>query len=290
MLEWTGERFLPWMEGAQIHYEHLHRYSFASHLVEGKSVLDLACGEGYGSYMLSKVAEQVIGIEIDEQVVTHAKKRYLRDNLEFMVGSVINIPIKEKRRFDVAVCFECIEHISEHNKLTLEVKRLLKDDGLFILSTPNKASYTDEPNFDNLFHVQELYLDEFRKLLSNYFKHVYFLGQRVYAGSNLWDISSKEHTNYDEFIIERGDREFHFLGNERKTPLYYIALASDASLESNITNVNSWLVDISDSLMKTYQKEITELRNALQAKEKELLNWREGVGALLSLLQGLGRE
>ena len=58
MLEWTGERFLPWMEGAHIHYEHLHRYAFAAQLVKGKKkVLDVTCGEGYGSYMLSKEAQ-----------------------------------------------------------------------------------------------------------------------------------------------------------------------------------------------------------------------------------------
>jgi hypothetical protein len=42
MLEWTGERFLPWIEGAQINYEHLHRYAFAAQFVKGKKVLDLA--------------------------------------------------------------------------------------------------------------------------------------------------------------------------------------------------------------------------------------------------------
>ncbi len=65
MLEWTGERFLPRVEGAQINYEHLHRYAFAAELVKDKKVLDLACGEGYGPYMLSREAESVIGVDKD---------------------------------------------------------------------------------------------------------------------------------------------------------------------------------------------------------------------------------
>jgi protein-L-isoaspartate O-methyltransferase len=71
MLEWTGERYLPFVDpkisGAEIHYEHLHRYAFAAQFVKGKNVLDFASGEGYGSYMLSKEAESVICIEIGEK-------------------------------------------------------------------------------------------------------------------------------------------------------------------------------------------------------------------------------
>jgi cyclopropane fatty-acyl-phospholipid synthase-like methyltransferase len=75
MLEWTGERYLPWIKDFQMHYEHLHRYAFAAQLVKGKRVLDLACGEGYGSNMLAQEAESVIGLDIDEKVVYHASNR-----------------------------------------------------------------------------------------------------------------------------------------------------------------------------------------------------------------------
>jgi len=67
MLEWIGERYLPFVDpkisGAEIHYEHLHRYYFAfgAQFVKGEIVLDFASEEGYGSYMLSKEANHVIG-------------------------------------------------------------------------------------------------------------------------------------------------------------------------------------------------------------------------------------
>jgi len=57
-LEWTGERYVPWMEPGEIHYEHLHRYRFAKEFVKGKKVLDLACGEGYGSNLLAEDVEE----------------------------------------------------------------------------------------------------------------------------------------------------------------------------------------------------------------------------------------
>jgi 2-polyprenyl-3-methyl-5-hydroxy-6-metoxy-1,4-benzoquinol methylase len=147
VLEWTGERYLPFVDpkisGAEIHYEHLHRYAFAAQFVKGKIILDFASGEGYGSYMLSKEAELVIGVEIDEKTVKHASSNYIRDNLEFMQGSILKVPIEGEKMFDAIICFEAIEHVEEHEELMHEVKRLLKEDGVFIVSSPNKKVYTD---------------------------------------------------------------------------------------------------------------------------------------------------
>ena len=136
MLKWTGERYIPEIEPGIIHYEHLHRYKFAKEFVKDKMVLDLACGEGYGSFLLSATAKEVVGIDINKETITHASSKYLKNNLRFITGSISSIPILEEKIFDVIVCFEAIEHIKEHDSLIKEVKRLLKDDGIFIVSTP----------------------------------------------------------------------------------------------------------------------------------------------------------
>ena len=185
MLEWTGERYVPWMDGAEIGYEHLHRYAFATQFVRNKRVLDLASGEGYGSNLLAKTAKQVVGIDIDEQAVRHAANKYIKPNLEFKAGSILEIPIKSDGVFDVIVCFEAIEHVDDHHKLLSEARRLLTPNGLFLVSTPNKTLYTDEPHFSNPFHVHELYFDEFKALLEKYFRQVKFLGQRIHCTSNM---------------------------------------------------------------------------------------------------------
>lgn len=71
LIEWTGERCVPWTGDLQVVYEHYHRYLLARPLVEGKRVLDLASGEGYGAALLAERATQVIGVEIDPASVEH---------------------------------------------------------------------------------------------------------------------------------------------------------------------------------------------------------------------------
>src|SRR5262245_34545981 len=106
MLEWTGERFLPWIRQSATAYEHLHRYAYAATLVQDKRVLDLASGEGYGSKLLAIGASSVIGIDIDENAVRHASEKYGGNNLQFRSGSITAVPIHDDHSFDVIVCFE----------------------------------------------------------------------------------------------------------------------------------------------------------------------------------------
>jgi cyclopropane fatty-acyl-phospholipid synthase-like methyltransferase len=83
-MKFTGERFVPEVHG-NIELEHRHRYLQACSIAQGKVVLDIASGEGYGSAMLAEHAYQVIGVDISELAVAHAQQRYQRDNLEYPV-------------------------------------------------------------------------------------------------------------------------------------------------------------------------------------------------------------
>ena len=254
LLESTGERYLPWLEEASIGYEHIHRYAYATQFVQNKRVLDLACGEGYGSYLLAKTAKSVVGIDIDNNSIKHARNKYIKQNLEFRVGSITEIPIDGERLFDVAICFEALEHIEDHQKLLSEVKRLLTPEGVFIVSTPNKTVYTDESQFNNPFHVHELYFDEFRELFEKYFKNVKFLGQRIYCNSNIWPVFAGEDTKVVEYVVDKNPEEFVFAGNDKKIPRYFIAIASDAARD--IEDRGSALVDVSDALLNQKDSQI----------------------------------
>src|SRR5574344_122099 len=93
-LEMTGERFIPGM-GEDITLEHMHRYLVARELARGKIVLDIASGEGYGSYLLSGVATSVTGVDIAEEAVRHAQAKYAAHNLKYIQGSAAAIPLPD---------------------------------------------------------------------------------------------------------------------------------------------------------------------------------------------------
>lgn len=270
MLEWTGERYIPWMEVGEVHYNHLHRYLFAVEFCKGKRVLDLGCGEGYGPNILASVAKEVVGIDIDETTVNHAHNKYTRSNLKFLCGSVIDVPI-HNQKYDVIVSFELLEHIDNHDQYIAEVKRLLANDGLFIVSTPNKTIYTDEPNAINPYHKKELYLNEFTALLNENFTYSRILGQRSFTGSNIWSISSNEFYDCDELWVEKKDAEYELANRDTKRPIIFIALASNISFNSEFDHTYKWLIDTSNSLILSKNKQIEILRNSLKAKESELM-------------------
>src|SRR5688572_10613696 len=188
MLEWTGERFVPWAKEAAVAYEHLHRYIWASSLVKDKRVLDLASGEGYGADLLARHASSVCGVDIAEDVIRHAAEKYTRPNLQFLKGSITRVPLSENHSFDVIVCFEAIEHIKDHDELLQEIKRLLKPSGLCLVSTPNKEIYSGGQEPPNPFHVKELNFEEFNSLLNRYFSSVSYLGQHVHPVSSMWPL------------------------------------------------------------------------------------------------------
>ena len=287
MLEWTGERYLPFLDpslcGSDIHYEHLHRYAFASQFVEAKKVLDLASGEGYGSFLLSEKANCVVGVDIDQNAIKHSSKKYHKENLQFLQGSICEIPLKGNKIFDVIVCFEAIEHIEEQEKLMAEIKRLIKDDGILIISTPDKRTYTDDAHYSNPFHLKELYLDDFDSLLKKHFKNNLILGQKIYPGSEIWLIDDRMNScNHYEFLIEQTEKGFEFT-TRKKEPLYYIAIASDINL-NKIETLNSHLLDLSSTII-TYanaraekyrldvinrDSKITDLAQQSEHLEKEL--------------------
>lgn len=274
-LRWTGERYVPWVGGEAIHYEHLHRYRFAKEFVKGKKVLDLGCGEGYGSFMLSEDAGFVVGVDIDPECVRHASSKYSGGNLRFVEGSITDVP-DGRDSYDVIVCFEVLEHIDGHNQLMDEVKRLLKPDGVFIVSTPDKRTYSDQPDYHNPFHVKELYPDEFRDLLSKRFGRVFLYGQRVEPGSRIFPLFECDIPERQFAIEETGDG-FVFSSADDLTAKYFIAVASDNPAQDTRLVGDSRVVDMSDTVIRKMDRYVGELGDALRQKESVIQVQREEI-------------
>ena len=223
-LAWDGERYIPGMS-TEIELEHMHRYVLARKLAVGRRVLDIACGEGYGSFALADVAATVIGVDISEDAVRHARSVYDGQalNIEFKVGSAADIPLPDAS-VDLVVSFETIEHHDQHEAMISEIRRVLKPGGTLVISSPNKHEYSDVTGYSNPWHVKELYLDQFEALLRVHFPNVDIYGQRVVTGSMLAPLEDKAirlHT-----ASASGGAEEPGVAR----PLYYVAVASDADL------------------------------------------------------------
>lgn len=169
------ERIMPGMTTKANYQEYTSRYKFALHHVQGKTVIDLGCGTGYGSAILARQARYVIGVDIDQEAIKYAKENYNSSNMEFLRGDCVRLNLNKK--FDIAVAMELIEHLDENEQHAMLkcVSNHLKSNGTFIASTPNKETYTLKLDF----HKRELNREEFQNMISKHFRNVKILGQGI---------------------------------------------------------------------------------------------------------------
>lgn len=246
--EWTGER-LTTGKSNEIVIHHLHRYAIALDFVKDKIVLDIASGEGYGSNLMASVAKSVIGADIDEAVVKFAQLKYVKSNLEFRVGSADKMPV-ENNSIDVVVSFETLEHHDKHEEMFSEIKRVLKKDGVLIMSSPDKLNYTDRPKFNNPFHVKELYREEFKELVEKHFENVRIYYQSVVFGSL---VVPENGLGADFREFEGGFQKINkYLSINM--PVYNICIASNDKLE-DVTRYDFSFFNAQDILNQILKKE-----------------------------------
>ncbi|MBP7821494.1 MAG: methyltransferase domain-containing protein [Saprospiraceae bacterium] len=143
--------------------EHLERYYFASNFVKNKTVLDLSCGAGYGSFLLADMgkAKKVIGCDIDAEAVKYGNLKYKHPNVDRVVADVTTFNANEP--VDVVVSFETIEHITTYQAFIDHVTKILKPGGLFIVSTP--IVIQSRTNCPNPYHLQEWSIKDFHSLI-----------------------------------------------------------------------------------------------------------------------------
>jgi GT2 family glycosyltransferase/ubiquinone/menaquinone biosynthesis C-methylase UbiE len=265
-MEFTGERFVPTLKG-EIKYEHLHRYALSMLLAKGKTVLDLASGEGYGSAILAKIAESVVGVDIDPESVTYAKNQYINcDNLKFLVGSCASIPLPN-HSIDLVTSFETIEHHNQHEEMMQEIKRVLKENGTLIISSPNRLTYSDEPNYSNPYHIKELYYDELVNLLNRYFRYVKIYGQRLATGSFIFPLENPQQDKYNAFTgnIEDLIQKVSCL----ESPIYFVAICSDQEQQLQLP-LDSVYIDAADDLLKVLQNSWQKVQVKLEQSQAQL--------------------
>lgn len=158
--------------------EHAARYLFALRHVTDRTVLDIACGTGYGIALLSHKARFVAGVDIDLAAAREALGECGR-NSAVMLADGLRLPFDDGG-FEAATSFETLEHLASRAEFLAELRRVLSPDGILLLSTPN-ALYTRpvDGKPSNPFHVHEYRPDELRDELERSFIVEELLGQRL---------------------------------------------------------------------------------------------------------------
>ncbi|MBI1803371.1 MAG: class I SAM-dependent methyltransferase [Ignavibacteriae bacterium] len=169
LLNDTGERMIPTGDGevSFVFARHRFAYQYARQFVEGKSVIDLGCGTGYGCKMLAESAAFVQGIDHDARAIDFCRKNYPASNIRYAQMDAASLSLD--RRFDVAVSFQVIEHLSAPGTFIDQIKNIVEPGGTIIISTPNVRTPTKASNA-NPFHYSEMNYQQFEHLLSTKFR------------------------------------------------------------------------------------------------------------------------
>lgn len=253
-MQFTGERLTTRIKG-KIAIEHLHRYALTLDWLAGKAVLDIASGTGYGSNLMATVAASVTGVDVDPEAVEYARSQYHRSNLSFLHGSATSIPLAENS-VDVVVSFETIEHLTEHQEMITEIRRVLRPDGALIISSPDKKYYSDIPQHRNDFHLRELYRDEFEKLIQENFQYVDFYLQGFVVGSMICTVTPsagiKQYSgNFDKITEDPVVNYSYNLAVCSNTPLLIKLTNSVFNDEKLFNAIEEFYVEKMDSIYRS---------------------------------------
>lgn len=157
--------------------EHLARYKFAFKYCRDKKILDIACGTGYGSFLLADNCNaEVHGADISQKSISIARNSNAHPNIVYKVTDACDLPYTDNL-FDIVISFETIEHIENQHKFLSELSRVLKPNGTLVISTPNRK-VTRELGIHNKYHKKELTFSELDSLLKGNFQNIDYYGQR----------------------------------------------------------------------------------------------------------------
>ena len=222
-----GERMIPKLHGDSIMYaEHMTRYLAAAELVAGKTVLDIACGTGYGTQMLAGKAQKVYGIDISPEAIDYATAKFTAGNLSYAVGRAEQIELPDAS-VDVVVSFETLEHITDYKQFLSEIKRVLKPDGLAIISTPNDLEFAK----GNHHHVHQFSETELQNILSKEFKNIKPYYQATWAYAQLSESRA---------ILEPGSKDVtvhNFSPLKPEQYLYFYMLCSNRPITEQLVPI-----------------------------------------------------
>ena len=219
-MEYKTQHIDPFIKFDHNHWvklEHLGRYIFAKDIISdyfgrnGSKVLDLGCGNGYGTSILAEVTSRCLAVDINNEALQEGKKQYQSSEISYR-NIDLNKPgnniakIWGEKNFEVVVSFEVLEHLVDPKRIVREIYNLIGEQGYFIVSVPNEKfeSLDSNGNPKNPFHIQAFNLDRLKELMQeNGFQIQNYYGQ-AQTHSNL--IQNKENKLVDKDLLTRKEK------------------------------------------------------------------------------------
>lgn len=174
-LSLTGERTLPDVPAENYWFQrHLTVYEWIAERCRGLDVVDMACGEGYGTDVLARRAARVTGVDANPEAHEHARLKYSRPGVRFVRDLVESYA----EPCDAVVFLQTIEHVQDPNAILRHFRSMLRPGGVVFVTTPNLLTLAPPgaEKSGNPWHVREYRADEFRALCEASFASVELLG------------------------------------------------------------------------------------------------------------------
>ena len=279
-------------EWGDMQLEHIYKYLSVQTIVQDKVVLDIDCGNGCGSILLAKNAKLVVGIDTAQEKVDYASTSCGATNIQFLQGDATHLEFGDGS-FDVVVSFQTLEYWAAQEQMLSELSRVLRPDGILIISSPNKFTYSKMDEGFKRFDLQV-----FTELLWQKFKSIRHYGQRIQFESIINPITEDS----NEFLAwaEIGQKTGKVTTPSKESVCFFAICAKSVNvlmpnLEASILNFdgfeianqlanlritendhNQLIQNLRSSLAKS-SEEIIDLRDALEKSNQELINLRGGL-------------
>jgi SAM-dependent methyltransferase len=179
------------LTSSEVAYDQLTGYGFARRYVAGKVVADIGWEVvGLGSHLLAETAESVVGLAGSAEAVELARTAHPAPNAEYKKVDLTQLPYPEGH-FDVVVALGVAENLDRSEDLVREAKRVLKQDGVLIISAPDKRFFVDGRNPGGVGYRRGMYASDFQDLLETHFGRVLVYGQGAVAGGFVFPLSGE---------------------------------------------------------------------------------------------------
>lgn len=228
----SAERIEPDESSTKLIWEHMARYAFITPFLGLEEIaLDAGCGHGIGLAYLSPYVKQIIGFDKDINF-PYGKQLQRGKNVNLIAMDIKDLALKGKK-FDVISLFELIEHLRELDTFFIKLLPLLKEKGLFVVSTPNKDFFSPNMRYPwNPFHFREYNLKELKQFLKKFFKEVQIYGQHF---KPKFITKASPDDKKEDFLFRfeafRKD-DFLFTRENLESAMNYIALCRGVLLEN----------------------------------------------------------